>query len=586
LVLSLDEIRRGFRTFGTWQEVHGLAERSDLHAIGQQLMEFDALALVEAGSRFNAILNHRDFRDSAPVALFRPLISPDLRVAIRSAVDRGVSADGIVNRQQLLTFMKLALTNGQLGTGRRIQSEAEDHILGEILLKLNDHLLPDLNDALVGDERRRSLLALLVLHGILSHTPYVPGAIARNLRMLEIHDSLGGRPEWFDVRGEFQRATGLTIDSYIHHVFAVWAFVDAMTPALMAGNPQAIANHPETALHNTGVNVDEFKAALRQISLRPDEFRARLIAGPPRPPYFDFVSFQDYPVIEFPPGFFWPIDPGFLIDKLGEGVFWLLHRPDPALSAGANTQRNFRLRQWWGRLFEEYIDLLMRNFYAASGRYARIPEGAGAGARCDAVLDSGPSLVLFEFKASYLRTDAKLSAASDILLADIQQKFAAGGGQGEAAKGVRQLAHMCVHVQRTGEVPGVGAFPGVRLFPALVAMDNALASLEVGWHLNALFRTALVELGGDPSRVAPLTVLTGEDLEKVLPYTSERSLVELLQLYHDEDPDLHTSFRFVMSRRVYRSPGLRNQWIEDRADLWKDDLLDRYFPRRGDGAIT
>lgn len=66
----------------------------------------------------------------------------------------------------------------------------------------------------------------------------------------------------------------------------------------------------------------------------------------------------------------------------------------------------------------------------------------------------------------------------------------------------------------------------------------------------------------------------------------QRSLVELLQLYHDEDPDLHTSFRFVMSSRVYRSPGLRNQWIEDRADLWKDDLFNRYFPHRGDGAIT
>jgi hypothetical protein len=406
--------------------------------------------------------------------------------------------------------------------------------------------------------------------------------------MVEVHHHFADapHPELFDIEGDFARITGISIETYLGHVFAIWAYIDAHTPALLAGDLQAIVNHPETSLRNTGVDIAEFKATLRQLSRTPAQAREQLMNARATPPYFDFVLFQDYPLIEFPDGFFWPLDPGFLIDKFGEGIFWLLHRPIPGFSAEQTRDRNLHFRQWWGRLFEEYVHRLMEFFYpVVSGRYLRIPEDPRAMTRCDAMLDSRPSVALLEYKASYLRTDAKLSG-SDEVLEEIRRKVAAGGEAGESAKGVRQLAASCTHLQRTGEIAGLGPFPNVeRIYPVLVTLDNAFSALGLSWYLDTLFRQALpADVNRD--RVAPLTVMTSEDLENVLPYTREQSFTDLLRTYHAEDAELRTSFRFVMQKRVRREDGPRNEYVDGRAHAWEQALLERYFPRQGDAAIT
>jgi hypothetical protein len=391
-VITPDEIRQGIRTFATWREVHGLDAPSPLADINARIAAFSTSGLLEMACRYNAILQHPEYRTTAHIGLFRPLISPELRTAIQQAIARGLTADGVLHRQQMLTFMKLALIHGRLEGGRLILAEADDHALGDLLLMINDHLIPPFDEEGEDEQRRATVLAHMVLFSVLSHQANVSNAIGRNLRMLEIHDEFRVRrhPEFFDIADTFHRTTGISIDAYLHHVLAVWALVDSGVPQLLAGNLRAVVVHPDTALRDTGVDVDEFKATLRQLALTPPVARARLTEGPAIPPFFDFVLFQDYPLIEFPEGHFWPLDSGFLLDKFAEGLFWLLHRPDPSLDQAALTLRISRFRQWWGRLFEEYAHRLMEFFFPPlAGRYSRIPDPPGeAMTRCDAVLDS------------------------------------------------------------------------------------------------------------------------------------------------------------------------------------------------------
>ena len=588
-MISADEIRRGVRTFATWQEIHAAPGPSRLEDIERRIAEFSCMGLLEMACRYNAIIQDHHYRATAHIGLFRALMSPELTVAFRQAIARGLTADGVLHRQQLLTFMKLALVRGRLEGGRLILADADDRDLGDLLLMINDDLIPPLDERGEDEERRQRVLAHMVLHNVLSHATHVINAIGRNARMLEVHEEfrVRGHREFFDLAAEFLRVTGVTIDTYLHHLFAILALADTGVPQLLAGNLRAIVIQPETALQGTAVEVDEFRATLRQLSLTPEQAHARLTDGRPFEPYFDFVLFQDYPLIEFPEGHFWPLDMGFILDKFAEGIFWLLHRPDPALDEASLTRRNRRFRQWWGRLFEEYAHRLMEFFFPPIGRYSRIPDDPGeAMTRCDAVLETRPELVLFEYKASYLRTDAKLSGSPGQLLEDVRRKVATAAGGGEGAKGIHQLAASCVRFHQTGEIPGLGAIGGIRrVYPVLVTLDAAFAANGMNRYLDELFKGAVGPLA-NPGVVAPLTVLTAEDLENVLPYTPERSFVDLLQTYHTEDPELLTSFRFVAQRRIRRERWPENGFTAPKALEWQQALIERYFPRRGDGAIT
>jgi hypothetical protein len=195
-------------------------------------------------------------------------------------------------------------------------------------------------------------------------------------------------------------------------------------------------------------------------------------------------------------------------------------------------------------------------------------------------------MVLFEYKASYLRTDAKLSGSGERLLREVRRKVATAGGTGERAKGIHQLAMSCDLLQRTGAIPGLGAFPGVRrIYPVLVTLESAFAANGMNRHLDQMFQQAFRELNNQDG-LAPLTVMTAEDLENVLPYTRNRSFVALLQTYHEDDPQLLTSFRFVSQRRIRGERWPENEFTLPGARRWRQALLERYFPRRGDGALT
>jgi hypothetical protein len=325
---------------------------------------------------------------------------------------------------------------------------------------------------------------------------------------------------------------------------------------------------------------------MKQLRRTPAEQRTRLAQDGADASSFDFIAFRDYPLVEFPEGCAWALDQQFLLEKMGSGVFWLLHREDPTLDKKANGSRNQGLRTWWGRLFEEYAHRLMTVFYSETGdRYHRFPEGMAAGSgSCDAWLDCGSKAMVFEYKGSYLNQPARLSSDPNVLEEDLRRKFASRGSAGKAYKGVFQLAR-CVKQARSGELAD-GPRRDQPIQAVLVGLDLALGASMVNWRLQAWFEEALRENDVDATTIAPLCVLTIEDLEDVLPYTSNRSLLGMVEQQRAMDPEAKGPFREFMQQELFAGGKRDNEWIGGRARAWKDALRVKYFPRgRAEGEL-
>src|ERR1700730_17082267 len=76
----------------------------------------------------------------------------------------------------------------------------------------------------------------------------------------------------------------------------------------------------------------------------------------------DFTLFPAYPLVEIARDIYTCLDPGFLVEKAGRGLFW-------TISSALQSKQKNRLLSFWGAVFEVYVNSIMRQSYKARGRY-------------------------------------------------------------------------------------------------------------------------------------------------------------------------------------------------------------------------
>lgn len=243
--------------------------------------------------------------------------------------------------------------------------------------------------------------------------------------------------------------------------------------------------------------------------------------------------------------------------------------------AQQQDRKNF-LRRYWGDVFEVYVnDRLGEAFPPSRGRFFRSPMYDRPKAKkdkqaFDAVLDFGDALVVMEHKGKYLKLEAKYSERREVLLPDLDERF---------GKGVRQLADNIEQVfnidearrgelsERDGAGNPVRSFVGedgrrVRtIYPVIVVQDFSLRIGFANRWLRNLFAAEMRKRSLDPSLIRPLSLLTIEDVENVLPYLDSLSFTDVLEEYAKEHEPLYTFeyiFRELRARRgVARRPDER-----------------------------
>ena len=134
------------------------------------------------------------------------------------------------------------------------------------------------------------------------------------------------------------------------------------------------------------------------------------------------------------------------------------------------------------------------------------------GGQFDAMLDFGEAVVVFEIKSSLLTEAAKRGGDRAKFVADFERNFAPNErGKPEA---LLQLSASCKAIEdrrkRTAMKPG-------RIYPVCVSDQPAVESFFFTAYANETFEKEVPA----NSRIRPVTMMSVNELEEILPYVSE-----------------------------------------------------------------
>ncbi|HEU4887420.1 MAG TPA: hypothetical protein VFV49_06005 [Thermoanaerobaculia bacterium] len=358
-----------------------------------------------------------------------------------------------------------------------------------------------------------------------------------------------------DARGLIFR--GLSAEEFIAASFAVYTQVRRTSPTdqakclldvkTLSSDMKMLPSLVRRFLHATAITHREYA---RQIGTRlgsATELRAYMSSDAATT---DVIPLRDRPILRVSRNKFLVMDSQLVAELVASQMYWMIFN---ALTG----QRRERFRELWGRLFELYLTELLAHYYPPASQILQADVRYNAG-QIDALLDFGEIVIVFEFKASLLRSDTKFTRDPVHFEADVKRKFVEN--ERGSPKAVRQLATSSMAIA-DGQVHTV-ITPPRRIFPVLVADEAAFQAPGMNEYLNRLFRPLLTS---DADRIRPLTVMTVEEFEEALPHmehndTSWQALFE--QRFTGEDVALESVHQILYSFQQHNNmPQRRNDFI-------------------------
>ena len=201
------------------------------------------------------------------------------------------------------------------------------------------------------------------------------------------------------------------------------------------------------------------------------------------------------------------LDLQFLADLLTTGVYWLIFD-------SLDKQHRDTFREMWGRAFELYVTRELRAFYPHSSQLLLV-NIAHENGQIDAMLDTGPTVFVFEIKSSLLTDAAKRGGDSETLRIDIERKFIKN--ERGKPKAVLQLAR-AAKALLAGDIQ-TATLPK-RVYPILITDEPATECPGFGAYLNERFQE---EVGSSPE-IRPLCVMSIDECEQFLPYAAQNAI--------------------------------------------------------------
>jgi hypothetical protein len=267
------------------------------------------------------------------------------------------------------------------------------------------------------------------------------------------------------------------------------------------------------------------------------------------------TCFRNFPMLRMDSDQVLILDLQFVVELLTSGVYWSIHDNLPDSKRGD-------FKELWGRMFELYIVGLLQQFYPqASGMLS--PDVEYTGGQIDALLDFGSAVIVMEIKSSLLTEPAKRSADKDAFVADFRRKFVEN--EKGKPKTIKQLAAACRALLK-GEVKTANGNAIPVIYPVFVS-DEPIVEATFS---NAYFNEEFQKEGIDELRVKPLTVMSTDEFEQVLPHVADNDFTweELLQIRFNE----FGVYPFSVGQTIYdllRSKGLaskQNPALKQKAD--------------------
>ena len=262
---------------------------------------------------------------------------------------------------------------------------------------------------------------------------------------------------------------------------------------------------------------------------------AALDIRPPEEASYDYRSLRERPFFRADDGRTAMLDPMFVYDRASIGpLFAVANR-----LSGSNANRLF---ESFGKAFEDYCNDAWQRIYLTSPWLAsRLTLGLKVGRfEIDACLNDVTSISVIEEKAVFIREGDILGQDPESLVRVLLEKYGVSEDSSgkKRVRGVGQLARSIRAISQDGWLEDHPAFQQATvIYPILLVHDYLLGAVLESGFLAAEFlrlvgpRDSHGSLWSGRFRVAPLTLMTVDDLETLESSLENFGLRELLEDY-------------------------------------------------------
>jgi hypothetical protein len=258
---------------------------------------------------------------------------------------------------------------------------------------------------------------------------------------------------------------------------------------------------------------------------------ATLIQESQSRPGDDLTLLEQYPMIEIVPGRYICIDPGFLVEKAGRGLYW-------ALFSEATPSLKEKLPGFWGAVFEAYVNSIIQRSHAGKGRFIPEPKFSNGDLSFDACIVEGRDLIVFEHKSSVIRADAKYGGDVSKLEAQLRLKFVEGDDK--ERKGVAQLSRNLTRFLGGEILADLNCKSFSRVFPVMVCLESSVTAPYMAKYFREKFKVMFPRKNFSQV-VTPLFTLSVSELENLLGYLASLALPDILESYYLHNKNMLSS---------------------------------------------
>jgi hypothetical protein len=323
---------------------------------------------------------------------------------------------------QILTLMKLVAVESTTQGGLRPDADKKvANQLGRALIMINDFLFtPEYLKAIRRDRPslKKKKVALLPQVGSGLEVNNPPRIDASMVRSDIIFTEMISKTQCsLDIRGLFERRSGMSLEDYIDHIFGVLAYCITLDTGKLLDDPTPVCMNAKTFFAE---GSKELAAKFWEAESISANTLATAVALPSElKSYHDFIAFRKRPFLEVESANVIPLHLGFVQEKIESGLFWTVFNSlqTPAERSGLFTD--------WGHLFEGYVSELIRKCFAGSSNaYHPFPRFEDNGDEAfDGVVAEGKYWVVMEYKGGFLTAKAKYAEDEAEFVRDVEKNL-------------------------------------------------------------------------------------------------------------------------------------------------------------------
>jgi hypothetical protein len=246
----------------------------------------------------------------------------------------------------------------------------------------------------------------------------------------------------------------------------------------------------------------------------------------------------------------------------------------------------------FGYAFEAYVEDILQRVYPDTGSYLakrlypNVREVADKGIQvADFIIDNVSEVVVIEAKAVWIKDDMMSDDDPGAFVEHLRARY---GGEGNNKKGYKQLARTVSKISMQEWQPeGIDLTRTKRVYPILLVHDGLLDAPVFGHFLAEEFKSELqpdsLEAGGwmvkGRFRMAPLVVVTIDDLECLESSLNRFALIDLLNAYSTATPDRLISLNNFLAANSEQFPLIHNKSLAAGCEALLSDCMRRVFPK-------